>query len=211
MLIPLSDLLNRYNIKPKGVLHVGGHYAEEAADYAQHGMKPMIFIEGDPDSFKIMIERLKPFTNWIAVNQCISDVEEDAILNISSNEGQSSSILQFGTHTKAHPEVKFVGQKAVHTKRIDQIQFLDPSGWTIADCDFLNIDVQGYELKVLKSMGNLLQGFRYAYIEVNKAELYRGCPMIGEIDAYLAGFGFRQVEVKWAGNFGWGDAFFVKD
>jgi FkbM family methyltransferase len=210
MLIPLSDLLNRYNIKPKGVLHVGGHYAEEAADYVQHDMKPMIFIEADPDCFKIMLERLQPFNNWLAINQCISDVEEDAVLNISSNEGQSSSILEFGTHSKAHPEVKFIGKKEVRTKRIDQIQILDPSGWQFEDCDFLNIDVQGYELKVLKSMGDLLKNFQYAYIEVNKAELYKGCPMIQEIDAYLADFGFRRVEVKWAGNFGWGDAFYIK-
>jgi hypothetical protein len=65
-------------------------------------------------------------------------------------------------------------------------------------------------LKVLKSMGDLLKNFQYAYIEVNKAELYKGCPMIQEIDAYLAGFGFKRVEVKWAGNFGWGDAFYIK-
>jgi hypothetical protein len=58
-------------------------------------------------------------------------------------------------------------------------------------------------------MGDLLKNFRYAYIEVNKAELYKGCPMIQEIDAYLADFGFRRVEVKWT-NWSWGDAFFIK-
>ena len=33
MLIPLHDLVKKYNIKFKGILHVGAHECEELKDY----------------------------------------------------------------------------------------------------------------------------------------------------------------------------------
>ena len=59
-------------------------------------------------------------------------------------------------------------------------------------------------------MGNLLKHFKWAYIEVNKTHLYKDCPLIGDIDSYMGNFGFTRVDVKWCGNFGWGDAIYIR-
>jgi hypothetical protein len=75
--------------------------------------------------------------------------------------------------------------------------------------DFLNIDLQGAELKALKGMGEVLRQFKWAYLEVNKAELYKGCALVEDIDMYLLGYGFKRVETKWTGA-DWGDALYVK-
>jgi hypothetical protein len=74
--------------------------------------------------------------------------------------------------------------------------------------DFLNIDVQGFEGQVLTGMGDYLKYVKWAYLEVNKAQVYQGCWEVEQVDKYLATFGFRRVETKWVGN--WGDALYVR-
>jgi len=50
------------------------------------------------------------------------------------------------------------------------------------------------------------------YLEVNREETYRGCPMIEELDAFIAPFGFTRVETTWASHYhSWGDAIWVKN
>jgi hypothetical protein len=45
--------------------------------------------------------------------------------------------------------------------------------------------------------------------EVNRDEVYKGCPMVEELDDYLKEYGFERVETTWDGVT-WGDAFYVK-
>jgi hypothetical protein len=137
----------------------------------------------------------------------VGDENKEAVLHESNNGSQSSSILELGTHKVAHPEVHYVADIPCKMHRMDDL-FRDFEA--INDCDFLNMDIQGAELKALRGMGELLHQFKWAYLEVNQAELYKGCALVDEIDTYLLGFGFKRVETKWCGNTGWGDALYIK-
>ena len=44
--------------------------------------------------------------------------------------------------------------------------------------NFINIDVQGYELEVFKGSVEFLKTIDYIMTEVNRDELYKNCPMI---------------------------------
>jgi hypothetical protein len=74
----------------------------------------------------------------------------------------------------------------------------------------LNLDIQGVELRALKSLGNYLENIDYIYTEVNSDYVYEKCDLIGDIDQYLSTFGFKRVETSWFGDCKWGDAFYVK-
>jgi hypothetical protein len=76
--------------------------------------------------------------------------------------------------------------------------------------NFINLDIQGVELKALKSMESYLNNVDYVYTEVNSDYVYEGCGLIGEIDEYLLNFGLHRVETQWAGDFRWGDAFYIR-
>lgn len=54
----------------------------------------------------------------------------------------------------------------------------------------LKIDVQGFELSVLKGCEELLPYFRFAYIECSFVELYEGQAMASEVIAWMATNGF---------------------
>jgi hypothetical protein len=76
--------------------------------------------------------------------------------------------------------------------------------------NFLNLDIQGVELKALKGMESYLDSIDYIYTEVNSDYVYKDCALVTEIDDYLKQFNFVRVETQWCENFRWGDAFYVK-
>lgn len=204
MLIDFRQLFPRYNIKPKGVLHIGANIGEEAPIYNELGITNVTWIEANPELIPQLKLNVKLY-NHDVINVLVGDVEGIELnFHISNNASQSSSILELGTHLIAHPEVNYVKDIVLKMRRIDQLPTC------FGGQDFLNIDLQGAELKALKGMGKLLDQFKWAYLEVNKAELYKGCALVDEVDSFMLEKGFRRVETKWCGNTGWGDALYIR-
>ncbi len=203
MLIPFKTLIERYDLKPTGIFHVGASTGQEIPLYQEMGIEHMVFIEALPKVYTRLQRNLKGIPYAIAINACITD--EDGVevkFNIANNEGESSSIFAFGTHKEVHPEVRYTGTVQLTTSRVDTIAAM--YNLDLSNYDFLNVDVQGAELLVLKGMGEELRKINFAYIEVNEKELYRGCPLVGEIDEYLFKYGLLPRETKMT-TCGWGD------
>ena len=75
--------------------------------------------------------------------------------------------------------------------------------------NFINIDVQGYELEVFKGSTEILKNIDYIMSEINRDEVYINCTRIEDLKSFLSEYGFVLVEEDWAGNT-WGDGFFIK-
>jgi FkbM family methyltransferase len=209
MLIDFRQLFPKYNIKPKGVLHVGANVGEEAPVYDSLGINRMTFIEANPEIFDKLINNIAVYPGANAFNICVGDEDGKRVdFHVSNNASQSSSVLELGTHKTAHPEVHYVKDIPLIMRRLDSV--IEKEAFDKWPLDFLNIDLQGAELMALRGMGELLHQFKWAYLEVNKAELYKGCALVEDIDMYLLGFGFKRVETKWCGNTNWGDALYIK-
>lgn len=210
MLINFNDLFQRYGIHPSGVLHVGANIGEEAPVYHQLGVKHAIFVEANPDIFLRLKSNISQYPHYTAMCYAVTDVNnQEVVLHISNNGSQSSSILELGTHKQQHPDVYYTHDIIVRTRRIDDLLhslYIEDVG--APHYDFLNIDIQGAELKALQGAGTTLEQFKWMYLEVNREPLYLGCALIDEIDDYVSKFGFRRVETFWVG--GWGDALYVK-
>ena len=215
MLIDFRTLFPKYGIKPSGVLHIGANVGEEFPVYMELGIKKQVWIEANPSIFEKLVENISSNPEAKAYCFCAGDEDKEVILHESNNSGQSSSVLPLGTHLVAHPEVHYIRDIPCTMRRLDRLwepAYMLPgkTGGEIFGIDFLNIDVQGAELLVLKGMDDHLHQFKWAYLEVNKAELYKGCALVEQIDEYLSGFGFVRVETLWCGNTNWGDALYIK-
>lgn len=202
MLIDFRTLFPKYGITPKGVLHIGANVGEEFQVYNKLGVKKQIWIEGNPEIFLKLKNNISSNPQAVALNYVIGDENKDVVFHISNNGSQSSSVLELGTHKQQHPNVHYVQDIPAKMHRIDSLD-LDLSG-----VDFLNIDLQGAEMLALKGMGDLLKQFNWAYLEVNKADVYKGCAQIDSMDLFMVANRFRRVEIKWVGN--WGDALYIK-
>lgn len=206
MLIDFRTLWPKWGILPKGVCHIGGNRGEEYSVYMELGVKNQVWFEANPEIFPRLQETIFGNIDARAYNFCIGDENKEVVLHVSNNDSQSSSILELGTHKISHPEVYYIKDIKVNMYRLDRL-FQDGMNITF---DFLNIDVQGAELKVLKGMGDMLHQIKWAYLEVNKEPLYVDCALVEEIDEYISKFGFERVETMWCGNTGWGDACYIK-
>ena len=200
MLIKVQELVNAWSIAPSGVIHIGAHTAEESSDYRRYGWSPVIWIEANP----MLIDRLKEIIPAEDRVICAALWDEDEVsldLNVASN-GESSSLLQPITHLIEHPSITFESQLALSTKRLDSILTEIPN--------FLNLDVQGAELHVLRGLGKLVESLDYIYTEINDEELYKDCAKLKDLDSLLESKGFSRICLRRNGRSGWGDAFYVR-
>lgn len=204
MLIPFDYLFEKYQIRPKGVLHIGANVGEEAPVYDRLGVKKQIWIEGNPETFLKLKTNVAYNPQALALNYVIGDENKPVTFHIANNGSQSSSVLDLGHHKIDHPDVHFIGDIETTMHRIDSIDL------NLEGVDFLNIDLQGAEMLALLGMGKLLDQFRWAYLEVNKAEEYIGCAQIDAMDVFMRNKGFRRVETKYCGRTSWGDALYVR-
>ena len=204
MLMNFVALWSKYAMAVKGVLHVGAHMCEELDTYRALGITDIVWVEANS---AIAAQAQAKYPGATIVRETISDVDGKEVEFMITNNGQSSAILEFGTHSTEHPTVVEVSREIHHTKRLDTIYA--ELGWAADRFDFLNIDIQGAELLALRGMGDILANFKYLYLEVNEKHLYQDCALVGEIDQYLEQFGFRRAETQMTGH-GWGDAFYVK-
>jgi len=198
----LYELIAKYHIKLKGILHVGAHECEEIRHYEVFlPRNKILWIEGLKDK----VEYCKNMYPGILIEQAIvSDKYETVKFNISNNT-ISSSIFDFGLHKTSYPEINYVDSFYTDTKMLkDIIHKYD------IHYNFLNLDIKGAELKALKGMEDYLHKVEYIYTEVNSDYVYKDCALINEIDEYLKKFGFERVETMWWDNVcKWGDAFYI--
>ena len=204
MFFPVKELVQNYNISPQSILHVGAHLGEESQDYDKYFSVPVLWIEAQSHLCLELKKRLKASTNTV-VEACVLDKDNEFLsFNVSSNS-QSSSLLDFGTHSISYPGVLVTEKVRVKTQRLDTIlQGRDTP-------DFINIDIQGVELKAIKSLGGLINQVQVIYTEVNKRQVYEKCDLIKDIDSYLKKYGFRRIATRWEFKAGWGDALYVNN
>ena len=203
MYITVSELSKYWNIAPTGVLHVGAHLGEEASDYEKFGWAPVIWVEAQPNLVKVLNSKLDPSKHKV-VEAAIW--EEDGVplkLHIASNS-QSTSLLNFGSHADSYPDITFVSEIDVSTKRLDSI--IKPDEMP----NFINLDLQGVELSAIKSLGKLLLSVDYIYTEVNKNEVYEGGTLVTDLDEFLVVNGFKRASTRWYLREGWGDALYIR-
>lgn len=202
MLIPLDKLVKQYDLKLRGVLHIGAHECEEAKMYESLGMRPVTWLEANP----VLGERQRKL-GFHVVDILASDTDGvSTVFNIANN-GQSSSMLAFGEHSKFHPDVHYTHTITLKTKRVDTL--IREQKWDMSKYNFLNLDIQGVELRALKGMGPYLDGFDVVYTEVNTGQVYEGCNELKELDEFMAAKGFYRAETKMT-DCKWGDALYLR-
>jgi FkbM family methyltransferase len=201
--ITVSEMSRFWNIKPSGVLHVGAHLAEETSSYEKHGWVPVIWVEAQPNLVEILKSNLD-FPHHKVIEGAIWD--EDGVklkLHIASSS-QSTSLLDLGTHAKLYPDITYISDIDVVTKRLDSLIKSNEMP------NFINLDIQGVELRAIKSLGRLIELVEYIYVEVNKKMVYEGCTDIRELDDFLFDCGFTRKCTRWYLQEGWGDALYIR-
>ena len=204
MLINFTDIKKKYNMNIRGIIHIGAHYGEEISEYIKNDIQDIIAFEPISKNFDILTNNIKSLNANISAYQvALGSSKGTATMYLSSNDAQSSSILKPKQHLELHPHVLFNDTEKVEVDILDE--------YDIGDANFINIDVQGYELEVFRGGKKTLNQIDYVYCEVNRDEVYEGAPMVEELDEFLSTYGFERVETHWPETYyTWGDALYIK-
>lgn len=200
MLFNFSSLKTQYNMNIQGVIHVGGHWGEEIASYVSNGVERIALFEPVPDNVSRLKSEAQKYAKNISVFEtALGASNGQSKIYISSNNALSSSLLMPKKHLSQYPDVVFTSQILVTLSTLDSFQ--------LKGFNFLNMDVQGYELEVLKGSEKTLKNIDYIYTEVNRDELYEKNVYVYELDSFL--YDYTRVATDWLGDT-WGDALYVK-
>ena len=202
----VRELINLYNVKPLGILHVGAHLAEEYSEYNKNNYDNgggIIWIESIPE----LAEKLKKTLNlnhnkvYCATIWDVEGLEME--FNVTSKTA-SSSLLNFGLHSKTYPDIQVLKKIKVITKRLDNLLSNDDK------FELVVIDIQGAEDRAIDSLGARITEVNYIFMEISKKELYIGTRLVKHMDLHLASLGFIRVFTAWDRRAKWGDALYVR-
>jgi len=194
--------VKKHNLKIRGVLHIGGHYGQEQGLYESLGVHDVVWFEPLKDNFEVLSQNIGD--SGILINKALGNKTGKVEMNVSTNKGISSSVLQpTGLLKNYYPRIDFNEKEIVDMVRLDDVE-LDFEKYNL-----ITIDVQGYELEVLKGATNTLKNIDYIVSEVNVKELYHKCVQIEELSSFLFKYGFELVDKNMT-KYGWGDALFIK-
>ena len=200
----INRILLSNNIKMNGSFHIGAHECEELSFYKSMGLEMEDIVWIDAISSKVSEARNKGIP--YVYNAVITDKDdEDIIFNISNNI-QSSSILELGTHLQEHPGIVYINTVKLKTITVDS--FFERNNLDPAKYNFWNFDIQGAELMALKGATQSIKYAEAIYLEVNERELYKNCGLIGDIDTFLSQYNFKRVLTNMTQH-GWGDALYI--
>jgi FkbM family methyltransferase len=209
MVADYFSLKAKWNIKPEGIIHVGAHHGEELNTYfSDADVKNIVFFEASPSTFNVLkrnIDSMQKPAHIVSVDAYpygLGSEEKEVDFFVASN-GQSSSVLKPKLHINKYPSITFNSVEKVQIKTLDS--------FSLEGFKFLSMDVQGYELEVLKGAENTLKNINWVYTEVNSALLYENCVLIEDLDKHLANRGFKREDTVWASDdTNWGDALYVR-
>ena len=133
-----------------------------------------------------MKKLFKEDNSVIVYDYAIGSRKGKNMMNVSKRE-DSSSLLSIGQNQVDNfPGTEFESHEAVITLPLHHtISEENLKGKTL-----VKIDVQGFELEVLKGSQEVIKFFDYLYIECSFIELYEKQPLAHEVIKYLQNKGF---------------------
>ena len=188
---------------PKGVIHVGAHDLAERMCYVPMFGENVIWFEANAQSYNKWAHPIAQYFGQYAFPFAASD-ETGECDYYQNHSNDTSGLLPINQISGNNAVTK------VKQKRLDDV--IDEYDINMANFDFLNIDVEGAELKVLKGIEKNLHHINYLFMEVSVTERNTGQVIFEDLNDYVNEKGFKMVKVSDSINtLGWGDAFYVRD
>ncbi len=206
-MLDLAALFSKHQLDARGVIHVGAHEGQELPLYRAMGFRHILLVEANPAVFARLNASVAGDSGLELALCAVGESDGLATLRLTTFD-QSSSLLPLKLHREVYPEIEECGTLSVPARRLDSLLAERPGG--VGDFNLLVLDVQGAELQVLRGAEGSLAGFDAVLSEINFAELYEGCALAPELDAFLADRGFRRVATACFHHPTWGDALYLR-
>lgn len=177
------------------VYDVGANIGQFASRLRSSGFSGLIVsFEPMKEEHTYLTKRSIGDKSWIVIERCaVGSTNSKIDINVSKNS-YSSSILEVGeTHVNSAPTSKSIGVEHVDLRTLDSFDFGNQHRNLIK---WLKIDVQGYEMEVLKGARSTLSEITGIQVELSTVQLYLGQPLFHEVANHLYDLGFKMIEIQ---------------
>lgn len=160
-------LLNNHRISL--ILDIGantGQYGKLLRKIGYNG--EIVSFEPITQAFQQLSQSTAKDPNWSAYNFALGDAHKNIQINVANHSPSSSLLEMHQNHYAATPEMEIVSKELVSIKRLDEVFSED---WKEKNV-FVKMDVQGYELQVLKVCEDVLDHILGFQIELSLVPLY---------------------------------------
>lgn len=199
----LEKIISKYKNNISGIIQVGANIGQELRLLSSIE-KNLYLFEPLKIIFRQLEDNIKEYNNTAIFNLALGDRNKTENIYVAdNNHSVSSSILEPSLHLKYFPEVIFKKKERITVKRFDSIE-------QEFKANFLILDVQGFELKVIEGFGKKISQIDYIFTEFSLEKLYKNSVTLKELEINLSNLGYIRTKTKLASNKPQGDAFFVK-
>jgi len=169
-------------------IDVGAHAGQDTLDAALHDHELLVFAF-EPN-WALARQIMGRAANYVVLPMAVSDTDGLAEFFINSSD-VSSSLVRMEQSGLAHWQdfdLSIKSSVVVQTIRLDT--FLQVADLPVVD--FLKVDAEGIDLRVVKSAGHRLKDIREIKLEVDTAPdiLYQGAPRHDEVVTFMLSCGF---------------------
>lgn len=200
------------------ILDVGACEGEESIKYKNIFTQSSIFLfEPLPKNQSLILENIKrhELKNAYLIPVALSDYDGYTEFHISSgqpNNTESGLDWDFGNKSSSllAPQLNNL-PKWLNFDKVIKVQtmtldiFLEKNG--IENIDFIHMDVQGAELKVLEGAKNKIENIKAIWLEVSNVQLYKNQPLSDDIESFMKINNFKLIKSEFSGEFG--DQFYL--
>ncbi len=196
------------------ILDIGGCEGEDSVKYAKLFPQSSIFVfEPLPHNQQMILENIKNYklNNIIMIPVAVTDESGMQEFYVSSGQpdncekdldwdfgNKSSSLLPPDKHINIIPWLKF--KEVINVPVIRLYDFLEEQH--ILTIDFIHLDVQGAELKVLQGAKDKIKNVKLIWLEVAEITLYKEQPIRKDIEKFMKNNNFCLIKSSMDGQFG---------
>jgi FkbM family methyltransferase len=189
-----SDINVLKSFKINLVFDVGANVGQYGISLREQGYSGVIV------SFEPMTEAHQKLTrisdsdlNWkVHSPTALGSENMREIFHISANSLSSSLLEMNERHLLAAPQSKYISSEVVRICKLDDV-------WGQYNFEnsviLLKLDVQGFEMNVLKGSESMLNSVSLIQLEMSTTHLYSNQSLYFEIDSYLRSLGFSLLNI----------------
>lgn len=201
------------------ILDIGGCEGEDSIKYSRMFPNAAVYVfEPLPKNQERIRENLRNYqrNNIELIPVALSDEAGTQDFYVSSGfpeyedkeqdwdfGNKSSSLLAPDQHINTVPWLRFNEVITVPVMRL--VDFMRQKN--IGEIDFVHMDVQGAELKVLAGAKEKIRNIKAIWLEVANISLYQGQPLRDQIENFMLEQGFHLTRSSMAGDVG--DQFYL--
>lgn len=164
----------------------GGRFGMELREAGYHGS--IVSLEPLSGAFSRLEKVCAGDPNWRCMQVALGAADGNAEINVAANSDSSSLLEMADRHAETEPDSAYVGTEQIEVRTLDSL-------WEELAADathpFLKLDVQGYELEVLKGAKESLPRLSGIQAELSLVPLYEGGPLWREVIDQIEGSGFE--------------------